>query len=114
MPSSTFNSLFEELLEKKSVEVMVLFTESESLRVSLTRRWNQYKDKMDSLGFLSENLRSLSLSREKLVVTSGEVTVDYTRFVLKPREVRRTYQILSPAVPTDSVAVPPNNTEDGK
>jgi vacuolar-type H+-ATPase subunit D/Vma8 len=48
---STFNDLFEELLEKKVVVLALNAAESETTRVSLIRKWNQYKNRMNALGF---------------------------------------------------------------
>jgi hypothetical protein len=104
---STFNDLFEELLEKKVVVLALNAAESETTRVSLIRKWNQYKNRMNALGFLSDELANLSLSRE-FFEKDGIV---HTRFLLRPRVSRRNYQIVSP-VADSPVADGTNKSED--
>lgn len=82
----SFNDLFEELLEKKCLDVAVAGTGAESLRSSLSRRWSKYKKTYDELGFLADELRDLSLTMK--VTDSG------VRFSLMPNVRKVSYQIL--------------------
>jgi hypothetical protein len=89
----TFTDIFEKLLEDKQIDVEVTGSTAESLRVSLIRKWTKYKKQYDSLGFLSDEMKSLSVSMTKLPVdeTTG---IGGTRYSLRQKTNRATYQIL--------------------
>jgi hypothetical protein len=87
---SDLSNLFERLLDTKSIDLAISGAESESLRIMLTKKWAQYKKRMDDLGFLDESLRNLSLSRSYVTGVDG---IQLARFSLKLRE-RKTYTII--------------------
>jgi hypothetical protein len=59
----TLQDLFDELLVSRSVTVHIDKSQSESLRVALSKKWSKYKRLMDSCGFLEEDLAACSLCR---------------------------------------------------
>lgn len=100
MPSD-FDDLFEQLLEHKTVTVALTREGSESVRSSLSRRWNKYKQRMMPLGFLRDDLIGCSLCREVIKSTTPDspdvaVTIG-VRFYLE-KHVRKSYEILQ--IPT--------------
>lgn len=88
---NTFTDIFEKILEDGHVDVLVTGQDADSLRTSLVRRWTKHKEDYDRLGFLTDERKNLSMSAAKIQI--GEM--QGTRFILKPRKQRATYQILS-------------------
>ena len=73
--------LFDELLSTRSVQVVLASpAAAETLRVTLSKKWNKYKEDMDSLGFLADDLVLCSLGRRMPTTPGGPYT-----FTLAPR-----------------------------
>lgn len=63
--SMNLPEIFEKLLAERRIPLyMGDAGKPESLRVSLTRKFSDYKDQMGKLGFLSDDLAEASLSLE--------------------------------------------------
>lgn len=92
--STFFNDVFEKLLEDGFVDVAITGAAAETLRTSLVRRWNSYKRTYDSLGFLTDDKKDCSLSMTTIPAEEREDGIAATRYSLKPRTRRASYQIL--------------------
>lgn len=105
--TTTFNDIFEKILEDGQVDVAVTGQAAQSLRVSLVRRWNQHKEVYDKLGFLPDSQKNLALAAEQVQVSDG---ITGTRFLLRVKKTRVMYQIITAAT---EIIVPPGNNDSG-
>lgn len=96
--SSEFSEVFDALIDTHEVKLLIAPKQAENLRVSLVRRWSQYKTRMDSLGFLSDELKELGLRMEPLLDTTTGMSG--VRFSLVKKRRGITYQIMLPAADT--------------
>lgn len=87
---STFDELFNKLVDEKELTVGVAGKEAEALRCSLVRKWSAQKKMYAALGFLSVEAKNLSVSMKPIVTDEFVGTL----YQLKSRERRKQYEIL--------------------
>ena len=87
--STNFEQLFNTLVADRKVDVLVTGQAAENLRTSLVRKWSRYKS-YGSLGFLTEQDEAAAVSASSIEIDGFQAT----RFSLKEKAKRQTYQLL--------------------
>lgn len=88
--STNFEQLFNTLVADRKVDVLVTGQAAENLRTSLVRKWSKYKTYYGSLGFLTEQDEAAAVSASSVEIDGFQAT----RFSLKEKAKRQTYQLL--------------------
>lgn len=70
--------VFYQLLQEKQVKLRLTKTQAESLRVSIIRKFKDYKKQVSTLGWLEPALET--------AVVSMEYTEEQTTYFLRPRK----------------------------
>lgn len=83
----SLQELFDLLLEERQITVPGSKSELESLRVQLAKKWKQYRDSLDSCGFLSDELATCGISRK-----SGDGVVIFSLSPVTRKKIE--YQII--------------------
>ena len=76
------SELFETLLDKRKITLVITVAGAASLRVSLIRKLKDYKTQMESLGFLDPEIAECVISEER------EKDSETSTFYLRPKKSR--------------------------
>lgn len=90
------DEIFSQLLTDKQIALVLSPAHAESLRVSLLRKLKSYKEEMERLGWMTEELASETISVQKPGRDAPPETANVFHFFLRPPKKRGIeYTVLS-------------------